>query len=127
MNSRLILGQGGHQSEYSFTVRLFTGRSIDKVDLKYDEKRSLKSFIDLEEHLVSKNLITLEGSMTNLSTQIDHKFLGRHDKQFLSMIKSLGNFLNEVVESDSCLRDTLVLDFLNVPIYKRDRLSELLP
>ncbi|TNV81583.1 hypothetical protein FGO68_gene14844 [Halteria grandinella] len=114
-------------AELSFTVRLYTGKRIDKEDMKYKVIKTMRDFEVMEEYLIKDKKLISNPLVQKISTQSDQNFLGRHDKQFAAIIQTLQEFINQIVASDVLLRDARVLEFLDIPVYKRARLSELLP
>ena len=48
---------------------------------------------------------------------------GGHKKQFETILKTLGDFLSRLCQDDTMLRDENFLQFLEIPIHKREKLT----
>jgi hypothetical protein len=47
---------------------------------------------------------------------------GGHKKKFETILRTLGDFLSRMCQEEALLRDEIFLQFLEMPIHKRERL-----
>jgi len=58
-------------AELSFTVRLYTGKRIDKEDMKYKVIKSMRDFEVMEEYLVNDKKLISNPLVQKISTHSD--------------------------------------------------------